>query len=55
MKLTIITVPVQFNAQLKTSGGGIAVSNLAGEVKANTSGGSIRLKKSWVPQPTPGS
>ena len=38
-----ITVPAQFNAQLKTSGGGIAVSDLAGEVKANTSGGGLRF------------
>ncbi len=38
-----ITVPTQFNAQLKTSGGGIAVSDLAGEVKANTSGGGLRF------------
>jgi DUF4097 and DUF4098 domain-containing protein YvlB len=38
-----ITVPADFNAQLKTSGGGIAVSNLAGEVKANTSGGGLRF------------
>jgi DUF4097 and DUF4098 domain-containing protein YvlB len=40
-----ITVPAQFNAQLKTSGGGIAVSNLAGEVKANTSGGGLRFAR----------
>jgi DUF4097 and DUF4098 domain-containing protein YvlB len=38
-----ITVPAQFNAQLKTSGGGIAVSDLAGDVKANTSGGGLRF------------
>jgi hypothetical protein len=40
-----ITVPAQFNAQLKTSGGGIAVSDLAGEVKANTSGGGLRFTR----------
>src|SRR5437762_9157906 len=34
-----ITVPAAFHAQLKTSGGGIAVSDLTGEVKAGTSGG----------------
>src|SRR5205814_1850664 len=34
-----ITVPAQFNAQLKTSGGGIGVSDLSGETKADTSGG----------------
>jgi hypothetical protein len=38
-----VTVPTQFNAQLTTSGGGIAVSDLAGEVKANTSGGGLRF------------
>jgi DUF4097 and DUF4098 domain-containing protein YvlB len=38
-----ITVPARFSAQLKTSGGGIAVSDLAGEVKANTSGGGLRF------------
>ena len=40
-----ITVPAQFNAQLKTSGGGIAVSDLAGEVKANTCGGGLRFAR----------
>jgi DUF4097 and DUF4098 domain-containing protein YvlB len=38
-----ITVPAQFDAQLKTSAGSIAVSDLAGEVKANTSGGGLRF------------
>src|SRR5258708_28661674 len=33
-----ITVPAPFNAQLKTSGGGVAVSDLTGDVKAGTSG-----------------
>jgi DUF4097 and DUF4098 domain-containing protein YvlB len=36
-----VQVPAQFNTQLKTSGGGIAVSDLVGEVKANTSGGGL--------------
>src|ERR1051326_9188572 len=40
-----ITVPARFNAQLKTSGGGIAVSDLAGEVKAKTSGGGLRFAR----------
>lgn len=40
-----VTVPAQFNAQLNTSGGGIAVSNLVGEVKANTSGGTLRFAR----------
>ena len=34
-----IHVPPQFNARLNTSGGGIGVSDLAGSVNANTSGG----------------
>jgi hypothetical protein len=38
-----LKVPAQFNAQLKTSGGGIAVSDLAGEVRAKSSGGRLRF------------
>jgi hypothetical protein len=38
-----ITVPAQFNVQLKTSGGGIAVSDLTGEIKAGTSGGGLKF------------
>jgi len=38
-----IKVPTQFNAQLTTAGGSIAVSDLAGEVKADTSGGGLRF------------
>jgi DUF4097 and DUF4098 domain-containing protein YvlB len=38
-----ITVPAQFNAQLKTSGGGIAVTDLSGETKAGTSGGGLKF------------
>jgi DUF4097 and DUF4098 domain-containing protein YvlB len=38
-----ITVPAQFNAQLKTSAGSIAVNDLIGEVKATTSGGGLRF------------
>ena len=41
-KYTIL-VPAQFNARLNTSGGGIAASNLSGEVKADTSGGGLRF------------
>src|SRR5437879_3749089 len=40
-----ITVPAAFHAQLKTSGGGIAVSDLTGEVKAGTSGGGLRFTR----------
>ncbi|MEZ5277830.1 MAG: DUF4097 family beta strand repeat-containing protein [Opitutaceae bacterium] len=38
-----IVVPVDFNLELKTSGGDIAVTNLKGKTRADTSGGSIRL------------
>jgi hypothetical protein len=41
-KYTIL-VPALFSARLNTSGGGIAVSNLTGEVKADTSGGGLRF------------
>ena len=38
-----VSVPSAFQAQLKTSGGGISVSDLTGEVKAVTSGGSLKF------------
>ena len=38
-----ITLPSQFNAQLKTAGGGVGVSDLTGEVKAVTSGGGLKF------------
>ena len=38
-----ITVPQNFNVDLKTRGGSIGVEDLSGEVKANTSGGSLRF------------
>lgn len=40
-----ITVPAHFNAQLKTSGGGIDVSDLTGDVKAHTSGGGLHFAR----------
>ena len=40
-----ITVPAQFNAQLKTGGGGITVTDLTGEVKAHTGGGSLSMAR----------
>lgn len=43
-KYTIL-VPAKFSAQLKTSGGGIAVSDLEGSVKANTSGGGLKFTR----------
>jgi DUF4097 and DUF4098 domain-containing protein YvlB len=41
----IIQVPARFNAQLNTSGGGIAASDVTGEVKADTSGGGLRFAR----------
>ncbi|MGB7745907.1 MAG: DUF4097 family beta strand repeat-containing protein [Verrucomicrobiia bacterium] len=40
-----IQVPAQFNAQISTSGGGIAASDVTGEVKADTSGGGLRFMR----------
>jgi DUF4097 and DUF4098 domain-containing protein YvlB len=37
----VVTVPVQYNVDLKTSGGGIEVEDLKGTVRAGTSGGSL--------------
>ncbi|MDD3180839.1 MAG: DUF4097 family beta strand repeat-containing protein [Opitutaceae bacterium] len=41
----VVTVPHDFNADLKTSGGDIAVGNLNGRVLARTSGGDVKLEK----------
>jgi len=35
----------QFNPKLKTSGGGISVSGLTGETKADTSGGGLKFTR----------
>lgn len=40
-----ITVPSKFNADLKTSGGAIAVQDLTGEVNAATSGGALTFAR----------
>jgi DUF4097 and DUF4098 domain-containing protein YvlB len=40
-----ISVPAQFNAQLHTSGGPISISDLTGEVKADTSGGGLQFAR----------
>jgi len=40
-----IRVPARFDARLNTSGGGIAASDLTGEVKADTSGGGLRFAR----------
>jgi hypothetical protein len=39
----IVTVPVNYNVELKTSGGDITVGNLNGKVYVRTSGGNIGL------------
>ena len=39
----IIKVPQKFNLDLKTGGGSIGVAGISGEVKINTSGGSITI------------
>jgi hypothetical protein len=41
----VVTVPVAYNADLKTSGGNISVSDLGGTVHARTSGGNLSLGK----------
>ncbi|MBN1894659.1 DUF4097 family beta strand repeat protein [bacterium] len=38
-----VTLPQRFNAQLRTSGGGISVSDLEGDVTARTSGGGLHF------------
>jgi hypothetical protein len=41
----IVTVPVNYNVELKTSGGDVTVGNLNGKVFARTSGGDVMLGK----------
>lgn len=41
----IVTVPVNYNVELKTSGGDVTVGNLNGKVFARTSGGDVTLGK----------
>jgi len=40
-----VTVPSQYNVDLRTSGGGIGVGDLTGQVVARTSGGGLRFGK----------
>jgi len=40
-----VTVPVNYNVELKTSGGDVTVGDLAGRVHARTSGGDVTLGK----------
>ena len=41
----IVTVPINYNVELKTSGGDVTVGDLQGKVSARTSGGDISLGK----------
>lgn len=40
-----VTVPLNYNVELKTSGGDVTVGNLSGKVHARTSGGDVTLGK----------
>lgn len=39
----VISVPIQYNVDVRTAGGSISVEDLEGEVKSKTSGGSLRF------------
>ena len=39
----VITVPANYNVELKTSGGSISVNDLKGQVNSETSGGSLKF------------
>jgi DUF4097 and DUF4098 domain-containing protein YvlB len=41
----VVSIPTEFNVDLKTSGGGIRVDDLRGEVRVKTSGGGLRFGK----------
>lgn len=41
----VVSIPTEFNVDLKTSGGGIRVDDLKGEVRVKTSGGGLRFGK----------
>jgi hypothetical protein len=41
----VVSIPSEFNVDLKTSGGGISVGDLRGEVRVSTSGGGLRIGK----------
>jgi hypothetical protein len=43
-KYTIV-VPAEFDAQIKTSGGNISITDLRGDVKAKTSGGNLKFTR----------
>lgn len=39
-----VKIPAQFNVDLRTSGGGIELTNVSGQVEARTSGGSLNFR-----------
>ncbi|MBO0797204.1 MAG: DUF4097 family beta strand repeat protein [Blastocatellia bacterium] len=41
----VVTIPSEFNVDLKTSGGSITVGDLRGDVRVSTSGGELRIGK----------
>ncbi len=41
----VVSIPAEFNVDLKTSGGGIRVDDLRGEVRVKTSGGGLQFGK----------
>src|SRR5215510_6195750 len=41
----LVSIPTEFNVDLKTSGGSVSVSDLRGEVRSRTSGGSLSFGK----------
>jgi len=41
----VVSIPTEFNVDLKTSGGGIRVDDLRGEVRVKTSGGGLHFGK----------
>jgi Putative adhesin len=41
----VVSIPTEFNIDLKTSGGGIRVDDLRGEVRVKTSGGGLQFGK----------
>ncbi|HEY6400427.1 MAG TPA: DUF4097 family beta strand repeat-containing protein [Blastocatellia bacterium] len=41
----VVSIPTEFNVDLKTSGGGIRVDDLKGEVRVKTSGGGLQFGK----------
>ena len=42
-----IKVPVEFDIELKTSGGSIQIETIEGEISAHSSGGSLNQPSEW--------